>query len=67
MAVILLPERDDGEHVSAAALADRVLDAAPEAVCRIVKTAPGGVETSDAAAARYLMNIHTATGRQRKG
>lgn len=68
MAVIILPERDGGAHVSAPALADRVLDAAPEAVCHMVRVAGvGGVETSDAAAAAYLTSINTATGRERKG
>lgn len=67
MPVIILPERDGGEHVSAAALADRVLEAAPDAVCRVVRGGAGGVETSDAAAAAYLSSINTATGRERKG
>lgn len=65
MAVIILPERDGGELVSDALLADRVLDAEPDAVCRMARG--GGVETSDAAAAAYLSSINTATGRERKG
>lgn len=67
MSIVILSDRDDGEHIGAAELAERVLEVAPEATVRLVKGSMSGVQVDDAAAVRYLMGIYTASGNKRKG
>lgn len=67
MSIVILSDRDDGEHIGAAELAERVLEVAPEATVRMVKGSMRGVEVDDEAAVRYLMTIYTAAGNKRKG
>lgn len=65
MAVIIMSTQDDGTWVNATALADAVLEAAPDTVVRMVKGTVAGVQVSDAAAVKYLMTRYTTKGNAR--
>lgn len=67
MSIVILTHRDDGDRISSTVeLAERVLEACPDATVRMVKGSLQGVEVSDRAAVKYLMTTYTASGNKRK-
>lgn len=63
--VIIESRQDDGTHVPPTELAERILEAAPDTVVRMVKGNVSGVEVDDSAAVKYLMTLYTAKGNAR--
>lgn len=68
MSIIILSKEDDGSpRQDPQALADDILDLAPDETVRFVKGPISGVEVSDKAAVLWLMARYTASGNPRKG